>query len=76
MDSRSAARDGPCWRGKNAQEELRFDVAARGASYNRNQDPRFFGRCAQPSALRRYLDNVMHAAGRAKMLVDRILGSH
>ena len=26
------------------------------------------------SALRRYLDNVMHAAGRAKMLVDRILG--
>jgi hypothetical protein len=36
----------------------------------------FFGRYAQPSALRRYLDNVMHAAGRAKMLVDRILGSH
>jgi nitrogen-specific signal transduction histidine kinase/ActR/RegA family two-component response regulator len=26
------------------------------------------------SALRRYLDNVMHAAGRAKSLVDRILG--
>jgi PAS domain S-box-containing protein len=26
------------------------------------------------SALRRYLDNVMHAAGRAKALVDRILG--
>jgi PAS domain S-box-containing protein len=26
------------------------------------------------SALRRYLDNVMHAAGRAKTLVDRILG--
>ena len=26
------------------------------------------------SALRRYLDNIMHAAGRAKMLVDRILG--
>jgi PAS domain S-box-containing protein len=26
------------------------------------------------SALRRYLDNVMHAAGRAKVLVDRILG--
>jgi PAS domain S-box-containing protein len=28
----------------------------------------------QGSALRRYLDNVMHAAGRAKVLVDRILG--
>jgi nitrogen-specific signal transduction histidine kinase/ActR/RegA family two-component response regulator len=28
----------------------------------------------QGSALRRYLDNVMHAAGRAKALVDRILG--
>ena len=26
------------------------------------------------SALRRYMDNVMHAAGRAKTLVDRILG--
>ena len=26
------------------------------------------------SAVRRYLDSVMHAAGRAKMLVDRILG--
>ena len=26
------------------------------------------------SPLRRYLDNVMHAGGRAKMLVDRILG--
>jgi PAS domain S-box-containing protein len=26
------------------------------------------------SALRRYLDNVMHATGRAKMLVERILG--
>jgi signal transduction histidine kinase/ActR/RegA family two-component response regulator len=26
------------------------------------------------SALRRYLDNVMHAAGRARALVDRILG--
>jgi PAS domain S-box-containing protein len=26
------------------------------------------------SALRRYIDNVMHAAGRAKVLVDRILG--
>jgi PAS domain S-box-containing protein len=26
------------------------------------------------SALRRYVDNVMHAAGRAKSLVDRILG--
>jgi PAS domain S-box-containing protein len=26
------------------------------------------------SALRRYLDNVLHAAGRAKLLVDRILG--
>src|SRR4029077_6789399 len=30
---------------------------------------------APGSALRRYLDNVMHAAGRAKALVDRILGS-
>jgi PAS domain S-box-containing protein len=29
---------------------------------------------AEGSALRRYLDNVMHAAGRAKTLVDRILG--
>ena len=29
---------------------------------------------AEGSALRRYLDNVMHAGGRAKMLVDRILG--
>jgi PAS domain S-box-containing protein len=29
---------------------------------------------APGSALRRYLDNVMHAAGRAKALVDRILG--
>jgi len=29
---------------------------------------------AAGSALRRYLDNVMHAAGRAKALVDRILG--
>jgi len=29
---------------------------------------------AAGSALRRYLDNVMHAAGRAKTLVDRILG--
>jgi PAS domain S-box-containing protein len=29
---------------------------------------------AEGSALRRYLDNVMHAAGRAKILVDRILG--
>src|SRR5882724_539483 len=28
----------------------------------------------QDSALRRYIDNVMHAAGRAKVLVDRILG--
>jgi PAS domain S-box-containing protein len=28
----------------------------------------------QGSALRRYVDNVMHAAGRAKVLVDRILG--
>jgi PAS domain S-box-containing protein len=31
-------------------------------------------RSVHDSALRRYLDNVMHAAGRAKMLVDRILG--
>ena len=29
---------------------------------------------AEGSALRRYMDNVMHAAGRAKALVDRILG--
>jgi PAS domain S-box-containing protein len=29
---------------------------------------------APGSALRRYVDNVMHAAGRAKTLVDRILG--
>jgi PAS domain S-box-containing protein len=29
---------------------------------------------AEGSTLRRYLDNVMHAAGRAKTLVDRILG--
>jgi PAS domain S-box-containing protein len=29
---------------------------------------------APGSALRRYLENVMHAAGRAKVLVDRILG--
>ena len=29
---------------------------------------------AEQSALRRYLDNVMHATERAKMLVDRILG--
>ncbi len=29
---------------------------------------------AEGSALRRYVDNVMHAAGRAKTLVDRILG--
>ena len=29
---------------------------------------------APESALRRYIDNVMHAAGRAKALVDRILG--
>jgi PAS domain S-box-containing protein len=29
---------------------------------------------AEGSALRRYVDNVMHAAGRAKVLVDRILG--
>jgi PAS domain S-box-containing protein len=28
----------------------------------------------QGSSLRRYVDNVMHAAGRAKVLVDRILG--
>jgi PAS domain S-box-containing protein len=32
------------------------------------------GQSAEGSALRRYLDNVMHAAGRAKDLVDRILG--
>jgi PAS domain S-box-containing protein len=31
-------------------------------------------RAASGSAMRRYLDNVMHAAGRAKSLVDRILG--
>ena len=30
--------------------------------------------CTESSAVRRYLDNVMHAAGRAKTLVDRILG--
>ena len=29
---------------------------------------------AEGSSLRRYLDNVMHAGGRAKTLVDRILG--
>ena len=29
---------------------------------------------APDSPLRRYIDNVMHAAGRAKVLVDRILG--
>jgi PAS domain S-box-containing protein len=29
---------------------------------------------AEGSAMRRYLDSVMHAAGRAKTLVDRILG--
>src|SRR4029077_21255576 len=29
---------------------------------------------AAGSALRRFLDNVMHAAGRAKTLVERILG--
>ncbi len=29
---------------------------------------------AAGSVLRRYLDNVLHAAGRAKLLVDRILG--
>jgi signal transduction histidine kinase/CheY-like chemotaxis protein len=29
---------------------------------------------AEGSALRRYLNNVLHAAGRAKTLVDRILG--
>ena len=29
---------------------------------------------AEGSTLRRYLDNVLHAAGRAKSLVDRILG--
>jgi len=29
---------------------------------------------AEGSALRRYLDNILHAAGRAKSLVDRILG--
>jgi PAS domain S-box-containing protein len=29
---------------------------------------------APGSSLRRYVDNVMHAAGRAKVLVDRILG--
>jgi PAS domain S-box-containing protein len=29
---------------------------------------------ARDSTLRRYVDNVMHAAGRAKVLVDRILG--
>jgi PAS domain S-box-containing protein len=31
-------------------------------------------RSVHDSTLRRYLDNVMHAAGRAKALVDRILG--
>src|SRR5882672_6810168 len=31
-------------------------------------------RAVHDSALRRYVDNVMHAAGRAKVLVDRILG--
>jgi signal transduction histidine kinase/CheY-like chemotaxis protein len=31
-------------------------------------------RTAEGTAQRRYLDNVMHAAGRAKTLVDRILG--
>jgi PAS domain S-box-containing protein len=30
--------------------------------------------CADHSALRRYLDNVMHATERGKMLVERILG--
>lgn len=30
--------------------------------------------CAEGSPLRRYLDNVMHAAERAQMLVERILG--
>jgi nitrogen-specific signal transduction histidine kinase len=30
--------------------------------------------CAEGSPLLRYLDNVMHATGRAKALVDRILG--
>jgi PAS domain S-box-containing protein len=30
--------------------------------------------CAEGTPLRRYLDNVMHATGRAKALVDRILG--
>jgi PAS domain S-box-containing protein len=30
--------------------------------------------CTEGSPLRRYLDNVMHATGRAKALVDRILG--
>ncbi|HEY0337671.1 MAG TPA: ATP-binding protein [Burkholderiales bacterium] len=29
---------------------------------------------AQGTAIRRYVDNVMHAAGRAKLLVERILG--
>jgi signal transduction histidine kinase len=29
---------------------------------------------SEGSALRRYIDNVMHAAGRARVLVDRILG--
>jgi len=28
----------------------------------------------QAGPVRRYIDNVMHAAGRAKLLVDRILG--
>jgi PAS domain S-box-containing protein len=31
-------------------------------------------RCAAPSELRRYLDNIMHATERAKLLVERILG--
>jgi signal transduction histidine kinase/ActR/RegA family two-component response regulator len=30
--------------------------------------------CAAPSELRRYLDNIMHATERAKLLVERILG--
>jgi PAS domain S-box-containing protein len=30
--------------------------------------------CTEGTPLRRYLDNVMHATGRAKALVDRILG--
>jgi PAS domain S-box-containing protein len=31
-------------------------------------------RCAEQSELRRYLDNIMHATERAKLLVERILG--